>query len=97
VKNIPTPGILEKASLPGGIVRTWALYAIELENFGSDDDDGELLTRYDEHGEGSPLTWTTRAGAEAAIRDFLATADCRSGAHVIELVVSARFPEPEMP
>lgn len=78
-------------------MRPWALYAIELESFGSDDDDGELLTRYDEHGEGSPLTWLTRAGAEAMIVKMLRDAGCSSGAHVIELTLSARFPEPELP
>lgn len=52
----------------------YELFALEvLTSF--DPETYELLRRDDESGNGSPLTWTTREGAEAYITRALAAAD----------------------
>ena len=48
----------------------YVLYAIEEWTGDVSTDQWELITRFDEEGVGSPLTWPTEEDAQAVIDDF---------------------------
>lgn len=68
----------------------YVLYVIE-----EDTDEGsDLMVRTDENGIGSPLAWTQREPAESMIREVSDATGCYGDMRVVELSVTARFPEP---
>lgn len=73
------------SELPG-----YVLYAIEEDGV----DGPQLMPRYDENGQGSPMTWDSRVAAEHVIRMTFSETGCYDGMRVVELSVTARFPEP---
>lgn len=76
----------------------WVLYAIEVDDADVDKSGQfipELMCRYDEHGPGSALIWTSREDAEEFTRELLSEASVLVPMRVVELTLSARFPDVE--
>lgn len=69
----------------------YVLYAIEEDTA---DGESDLMHRMDEHGQGSPLVFALRSQAEDVIREIYTETGCYGDWRVIELSMTARFPEP---
>jgi hypothetical protein len=72
----------------------YVLYAIEVDT--ETDAEGHMLTelmcRYDESGQGSPLTWTEKGDAEQVVKDC-GRENGSFDMRVVEFTMSARFSE----